>query len=452
MIHYWLLLCIILLEGFVTISVEILTIRQLIPAVGSNVIVTSLIIGVFLLFLAYGYRKGGECRENFAAVLKRNFMAALAMIGIGLSNTFIEALFNFLQRQLALPSLLILMFYLLIIIAPIVYLLGQTVPITMNLFKRDISIGAISGKVLHVSTIGSFLGSVLTTLVLMNFLGVAWTVVINVVILGLLTLLLNREQHVILYVVCASLIAGWVNVVAERAAYVTTTPYADYSIVNNVQLADGRQGKLLMVNHTYSSFLDHEHKGFNYIEQIKKILFEQLHLKHKNILVIGAGGFTLSEGNSDNKFTYVDVDKALYQQVSKKFLGPINGEFINADGRRFLKETQHQYDVIVSDVFSNRYSIPAHLLTREHIANIWRALRADGLAVFNIIAMPTLEDAYSKRVDNTLRSVFTSCMAMPLEYHQAMTNILYICKKSPREADKTIYRDDKNTSMLDLSL
>ena len=46
------ILFIIFLEGFVSISVEILAIRQLIPMVGNSVIVTSLIIGIFLLFLA----------------------------------------------------------------------------------------------------------------------------------------------------------------------------------------------------------------------------------------------------------------------------------------------------------------------------------------------------------------------------------------------------------------
>lgn len=50
---------ILILEGFVTISVEILTIRQLIPFYGNSVIITSIIIGIFLLFLAFGYWRGG---------------------------------------------------------------------------------------------------------------------------------------------------------------------------------------------------------------------------------------------------------------------------------------------------------------------------------------------------------------------------------------------------------
>ena len=55
-----LLFLIIFIEGFVSVAVEILTIRQLIPFAGSNVVVTSLIIGIFLLFLSIGYWRGGK--------------------------------------------------------------------------------------------------------------------------------------------------------------------------------------------------------------------------------------------------------------------------------------------------------------------------------------------------------------------------------------------------------
>ena len=173
-----LLLYIVLIEGFVTISVEMLTIRQLIPVVGNSVVVTSLIIGVFLLFLAYGYRKGGLCTANYLSVLANNFRNAAFLLGIGLSYIFINQFFYILQT-LGAHIFFSLIIYLLLLIAPLVYVLGQTVPITIKLFKEEHAIGSVSGTVLHLSTIGSFLGSVLTTLLFMNYLGIAWTIVIN---------------------------------------------------------------------------------------------------------------------------------------------------------------------------------------------------------------------------------------------------------------------------------
>ena len=155
----FLLLVIILLEGFVTISVEILTIRQLMPVVGNSVLVTSLIIGVFLLFLAYGYKRGGDYTSGYREKLQSNFTIAAVLTGTGLSYTFITFFFGGAYYFLKMYILVTLTAYLLLVIAPIVYLLGQTVPITVNLFKHENekSIGAISGKVLHLSTMGSFL-------------------------------------------------------------------------------------------------------------------------------------------------------------------------------------------------------------------------------------------------------------------------------------------------------
>jgi spermidine synthase len=444
------LLAIILLEGFVTISVEILAIRQLMPFVGNSVVVTSLIIGVFLLFLAYGYRRGGEYTFGYREKLKSNFTIVAILTGIGLSYVFISLFFSTVPQILKSHTLMILMGYLLLIVAPIVYLLGQTVPITVNLFKHEHkdSIGAISGRVLHLSTIGSFLGAVLTTLLLMNYLGVAWTVVINVAILILLVFFLIdnlKYDGIRLFILTVSMIViGYINIYAEKIEFLTTTPYGNY------QITKGLQGDLLMINGSSSSFINDKKQGFEYIEAIKKILFDDLRLHNKKILVLGAGGFTLSaERDNGNEFTYVDIDPEIAPLTRQYFLEHIRGKFYAEDARIYIKNTKQHYDAIVSDVYSNKMTIPAHLLTQEHFLGIKSRLTSNGIAIFNIIAGPTLDDPYSKRVDNTIRSVFRSCMAMSLSYKLGITNIIYICSNAIREADKQVYTDNKNSSTMD---
>ena len=88
------ILIVIFLEGFVSISIEILTIRQVIPVAGTSIIVTSLIIGIFLLFLAIGYWRGGLYRDNFTSILRRNFIIAAGLMGIGISYPFIAYFFE----------------------------------------------------------------------------------------------------------------------------------------------------------------------------------------------------------------------------------------------------------------------------------------------------------------------------------------------------------------------
>jgi hypothetical protein len=43
------------LEGFTTLSIEIIALRRFTPIIGSNSVSTSIILGVILLALSYGY-------------------------------------------------------------------------------------------------------------------------------------------------------------------------------------------------------------------------------------------------------------------------------------------------------------------------------------------------------------------------------------------------------------
>jgi len=458
----WLLLSIILIEGFVTISAEIITMRQLIPYVGNSVIVTSLIIGIFLLFLAYGYRRGGQYKTNYIEILKRNFSYSAALLGIGLSYSFILLYFSIFNHHIQ-NSLISLTFYLMLIIAPLVYILGQTVPITMNLIKSETSTGEIGGKVLHLSTLGSFLGAILTSLLLMNYLGVAWTVFINFCLLLFLTVLLfTDKKRDFIRTISLSVLLVFVylfNIDFEKETFLTTNHYANYQLIQD---KSDDNSKILMLNQSVSSKLNSNNEALPYIELIKKILFQDLALIDKDILVLGAGGFTLSANlNHQNRFTYIDIDQQIKEIVQNHFLKDIQGQFIAEDARHYLQKNQKFYDVIVSDVYSNARTIPQNLVTQQYYQLINKNLSRSGIAVFNIIGRPTLKDPYSKRMDNTIRSVFTECMVLPLQYSNLIGNIIYVCQKSVNNLNysnnyknsktlkKEIYHDNINQSTLD---
>lgn len=446
---------IILLEGFVTISVEMLTIRQLVPVVGSSVVITSLIIGIFLLFLALGYYKGGKYKGNFQRILKNNFTITSVFLGVGLSYLFIQWLFYFIFMFFSQYALMALIVYLLLVTAPLVYLLGQTVPITTNLFKQEHHIGTISGKVLCLSTLGSFLGSIITTLVMMNFFGVAWTVVINYVLLALLVILLvtrfRWEWPRLFLLFSLGVLIYVVNVGVENYLFAKTNNYGNYQIIKNFQYPPYKGSTLLSINNSGSSLITQDKKGFDYIELIKRILFQDLNLRDKNILAIGAGGFSLSaESDFGNRFLYIDIDKDIPGIVKKGFADNIHGKFINEDARKFLMHTHKKFDVVVSDTYNSRNAIPFHLLSKEYFQSIKNILQKNGVAIFNIIAVPTLQNAYSKHVDNTLRVVFGNCMAIPLKYSAMPTNIIYVCSPgSENSQDKKSYSDNLNSSTLD---
>lgn len=445
---------IILIEGFVSIGVEILTIRQLLPVAGGNVVVTSLVIGIFLLFLALGYRQGGALQNNLLKTLRINFMVAAIWLGVGLSYIFVSTFFTMIQKFFGTHIIYPLIAYLLLIIAPLIYLLGQTVPITMNLVKQNTSPGRIGGNTLGLSTIGSFLGAIFTTLVLMYFLGVAWTVCVNSFLLLLLFSLLSEDiQSFIIqlfFITIVALTIYTLNNSIENILFELTNNYANYQILDdsNAKLKKGE--KILSVNSSSSSFINDHNEGFPYIEMIKKIIFKQLQLRNADILVLGAGGFTLStESIYGNRLTYVDIDKQIKAVAIPRFVKQLNGNLVVDDARHYLHTSKKQYQAIITDAYSNFRSIPFHLLTREYMTEVKQKLSPNGIAIFNIIAKPALADPYSKRIDNTIRTVFQNCTVTPLSYQKEPTNILYVCTNTSNQNDHTIYSDNLNTSSTD---
>lgn len=450
----YLLPFIILVEGFTSIAIEILTIRQLLPVAGGSVIVTSLIIGIFLLFLALGYEKGGRIEEHLYHILRRNFIIVAVWIGVGLSYSFIIYFFSFIQKYSGPHIIYPLISYLVVVLAPAIYLLGQTLPITMNIVRQDRLAGAIAGKAMGLSTVGSFLGAVFTTLILMHYLGVAWTVFIVFLLLIMLALMLSQTRVSLIFVsilsIACSVLVYLINISVERNMFVLTDNYANYQILNssNSNLAPGQ--RILVINEIFSSFTDADNKAFEYIEEMRKRIFDDLQIRGQDILVLGAGGFTLSAGDvSGNHFTYVDIDANIKKVVQPDFIATIKDTLIADDARTFLNATDKKYRIIVIDVFSDYKAIPAHLLTYEFMLNIKKHLLEDGYALFNIIANPTFQDPYSKRIDNTIRAAFGSCVATPINYFDSATNIVYICAKNSKANDRVVYVDNLNNSTTD---
>lgn len=435
---------IVFIEGFVSIATEMLTLRQLMPFVGNDVIVTSLIIGIFLLALAYGYRKGGLYEGEHVKVLQRNFILASIFLGVGLSYSMLLA--YFLKFNLV-SNMSLLVVYLLLVTAPLVYLLGQTVPISMNYAKGS--------KVLHLSTMGSFLGAVLTTVILMNFIGVNWTVVLNSILLLSLAYVVtkNKKQISIITLIAIFVIPAiyWLNIKAVDEKHLAANAYANYHLIDPAQYYE-KQGKILSINHSASTFLEnYTNKGFWYIEVMKHVLFKDLKLHDKEILVLGAGGFSLSaEKTNNNKFIYVDIDPQLERLVSNNFLDNINGSYIAQDARSYLIDNSDKYSAIIVDTYGQGISMPAHLLTREYFDLIADHLTDDGLVLLNIIANPSFNDDYSAAINNTILSSFSGCNIFPSSFRgDDFANIIYVCRNNRKGKITKLYTDNKNQALLD---
>ncbi len=178
----------------------------------------------------------------------------------------------------------------------------------------------------------------------------------------------------------------------------------------------------------------------------------ELGLVGGDILVLGAGGFTLSHQEPTNRYTFVDIDPKIREIAEQRFLKePIRGTFIVDDARRFVRTTDQRFDAVVVDVFSSHTSIPGHLVTQEFWKDIRRTLAPNGALLINLILDGRLETPYARNLLATIDSVYGRCAVEVLHKSQPLSNVIVSCYDSSSPGAGAPYIDERNSADLDLA-
>jgi spermidine synthase len=440
-----LLYAIVFIEGFCSLGAEVIALRRLVPHIGSSIVVTAPTIGFFLLALALGYASGARVAADYRRIVARNFLISAALAGIGLAGLTVDGMFAHLQ-----PALFAYLCFIAGVLCPLAWLLGQTVPILTNLMQAERT-GEASGLALYWSTLGSFLGSLTLSLIVMQWLGVSAAVF--ACSLGLVVgviLLAGKNLKFGLFSLLTVAFAALLNFQPQVTA---DTAYAEY-IVGPVALAGQQNPRAFFVNKSLASLLDDSEPPnyTRYIRHLRQILLDDLGFKGRDILVLGAGGFTLSHREPLNRYTYVDIDPAIRAIAEKHFLRePARGEFIADDARRFVATSERRFDAVVVDVYSSHTAIPSHLVSREFWAAARRVLKPDGVLLANLILDGKLETPYARNLLATIDSVYGRCAVDVLQKGKPLANVGVACFASSEAAKNSIYVDEKNRADLDLA-
>ena len=430
------------IEGYCSLGAEIIALRRLIPHVGSSIVVTAPTIGLFLLALALGYHSGSRIAADYRAVVARNFLVSAALMGAGLAGGSVNAIFA--GNSAAMAYLI----FIGAILCPLAWLLGQTVPILTNLMLAQRS-GEAAGRALYWSTLGSFLGSVTLSLVVMQLFGVWAAVLLGALMLVAGAALVQRPRPLTVTLLVAVAALGVAANLGDRQR--ADTAYADYA-VEPVAREGMLSPRAFLVNNQSASVIDNSEppRYARYVQHLRRILLEDLRFSERDILVLGAGGFTLSHREPLNRYTYVDIDPAIRAIAERDFLREAaRGEFIATDARRFVIDTTRRFDAIVVDVYSARTSIPGHLVTREFWRDTRHALKPGGVMLANLILDGHLASPYARNLLATIESAYGRCAVEVLAKSASISNVIVTCFAGDHGETVRIYVDERNLADLD---
>lgn len=448
------IIAVLFIEGFAGLTLQMLYLRQLSTEFGSNIVVTSWVISIFLLALAFGYERGRFRRYNYFSKnespekydvgkhIARNFLIAAIVATVGLSHMTMDAISNHVLQVMSMQMVLCL--YSLIIIAPVSYFLGQTLPLLSEEVKHSTASEA-SGRVLFLSTIGSFLGGLLSPLLLMQYAGVSATLLTAVILLLLCVACLSRKLAI---VSLAGAIAAYFFIVPyAQDTRLHTNRYNDYDVKEAV--IEGKEMKVFSLNNSWSSVMEKDSgRPHGYLKFLRDSLW-RFYPEGGDVLVLGAGGFVISHTmNGENyHFQYVDIDPQVKELAEESFLdGPINGEFSDEGAIAFLNKNDKQYDTIILDAYSSARGIPNHLSSVEFFNSLKKHVKDDGMLMINFITSFRFDSEYSRRSHHALTEAWPYCRSIMMDAENYLNNIVYLCFN---RQDDGFYTQDKGEPSLD---
>ncbi|HZY41187.1 MAG TPA: fused MFS/spermidine synthase, partial [Anaerolineae bacterium] len=184
------LLPVVFFSGLVTLAVELSAFRLFAPVFGASNLISAVVIGLILLYLAAGYFLGGRWADRspreatlFGIITWGAFLVGLIPF---IAQPLLRLTRDNLQNLANLDAALLIFAFVvtLILFSVPITLLGCVSPFAIRLSMSSVEqSGRTAGRLYAVSTLGSFIGSFLPELVLLNLVGTRGTFVVLALVL-----------------------------------------------------------------------------------------------------------------------------------------------------------------------------------------------------------------------------------------------------------------------------
>src|SRR5512135_2567872 len=248
------LLITVFFSGLVTLAVELSAFRLFAPVFGTSNLISAVVIGLILLYLAAGYTVGGRWadRSPYPSTLYHLIAWGAFLIGLipFLALPLLRLTRDSLQNLGNLNVALVVLAFgvTLILFAAPVTLLGCVSPFAVRLAMHDVTqSGHTVGRLYAVSTLGSFIGSFLPELFLLDWLGTRGTFVfLALLLLALALLCLKRAALKLIWMPIVLILLTLL--VPLSFSNLSGTIYQGESGYNYIQVVERNGTRYLLLN------------------------------------------------------------------------------------------------------------------------------------------------------------------------------------------------------------
>jgi spermidine synthase len=175
----------------------------------------------------------------------------------------------------------------------------------------------------------------------------------------------------------------------------------------------------------------------------------------EKVLFIGGGGFSGPKQFAEENITVhaVELDPGVIK-AAKEYFNVSESEHLkiyNQDGRDFLQESNHTYDVVYMDAY-RKSKVPFHLTTKEFMELTYRKTDENGVIFSNTISTSSGPGSdFSRSQYKTIGEVYPSTYYFPTSNTRLAQNIEIIGSKNSKLSKQELKERNRNYTDMDLS-
>lgn len=402
------LLFTVFISGMTTLGAELTAGRLIGNVFGTSNLVWASIIGLILIYLAFGYFLGGKWADKDPTPLAMYRILAWAAFTIGLVPYAAVPVLRSAADAFEALSVGIMagsfVAVLVLFIVPIT-LLGTISPYAIRLSMDDTArSGQISGQIYAISTLGSFIGTFLPTLIFIPTIGTRLTFVLlgmTLLIVALVGLARFASRREMLKLIWMPILLALIAVLFSSSALKQNTGqvYEAESAYNYIQVQEVNGYTLLRLNDGQGVHSIYHPDVLYFNGPWEQFLVGPYFYADRSpdeitsMAIVGLAAGTAARQatavyGDDIQIDGFEIDGKIIEVGRTYFdMNLPNLNVIVGDGRLGLDRSPVTYDIIAIDAYRPPY-IPPHMTTLEFFEICASHLADDGVLTLNVGSTP----------------------------------------------------------------